>query len=142
MKIWLLLTLLVLTCINSAKIMPTPGSDVLVFDNLKDNSKISLSVGKSIDILIKGNPTTGYGWYLDNVEEINKEVLYPLNLTKENSSKNFVTNEHPKGFVGVGGNYHFLFNGVGPGTVKLVFVYKRPWETKPINKLRYTVEVT
>jgi predicted secreted protein len=81
-------------------------------------------------ITMRGNPTTGYGWYLKNANELNEDVLIPKNLNEHNTAKDYVTDEHPEGMVGVGGSYKFKFlcNKASEENVDLVFEYKRPWE--------------
>jgi predicted secreted protein len=100
---------------------------------------ITAQAGSIFTIKVSGNPTTGYGWYLKNKAELtNSEVLVASNLNQYGSG-DYITNPHPEGMVGVGGNYYFKFNAKAPGNVQLIFEHKRPWETEVLKT--YTVNV-
>ena len=118
------------------------NNNILTCDNLADNSTINLKVDQTIDIVLKGNPTTGFTWILKNAQDLNKSVLNPLNLSEENSSNTYKSSNIRPGYTGVGGNYHFHFNGVTEGKVNLEFVYKRSWEDSISDNIIYNVEVS
>jgi predicted secreted protein len=85
--------------------------------------------GEQFDLIIGGNATTGYGWYLKEVDQ----KLKALNLN-EYKSADYVTDPHPEGFVGVPGKYHFKFEALEAGEAVLEFTYQRPWENDSFKK--------
>ena len=99
----------------------------------KEGGKVELKVenDKEFNIILEGNPSTGYSWTMDNVEEIkNSGVIEILNLDKYNSGE-YVQDACEEGMCGVGGTYYFKFKvkeGNGKELPKLIFKYKRPWE--------------
>merc|ERR1712232_642501 len=77
---------------------------------------------------IKGNPTTGYQWFL--AEEIQEdESLLATNLKEDRSTKEYIFGISGDKMMGAGGHFYFTFKGQRAGTYPLVFVHKRPWET-------------
>jgi predicted secreted protein len=116
-------------------------------DNDQSNSMdVSVESGKEFSIKIRGNPTTGYGWYLKNAEAIsNSAVLKAKNLNEYESTNDYKTDPHAAGMVGVPGSYYFTFEATASAGKKeaLTFVYKRPWEkeTEPIYTLTVNVSI-
>ena len=95
------------------------------------NNKVfisSLTMNQTLVIKIHGNPTTGYGWYLENYQNLNSSGLNPLNLNEYGSTDEYKTDPHPAGFVGVPGSYYFRFQPIkSQVSLNLVFINKRPW---------------
>lgn len=109
--------------------------------NNKEVIHVTAKLNTTLDIRVKGNPSTGYNWYLENAEEIiNAKVLTPLNLTNRHGSKNFVQNAHTQGAIGVGGSYSFQFLPSANGRATISLIYKRPWLKN--SEKTYTLEVT
>lgn len=88
------------------------------------------SKGKTASITLKGNPTTGYEWtYSFSNEGVLKE-----------KSNNYITDN--ENLTGSGGKYDFVFEGEKEGTTKIIFEYKRSWETEePLYTLTYEITV-
>ena len=83
--------------------------------------------GEEIEILLKGNVTTGYNWILENATDL-KDVI-PLNISEHNTGE--YSSENSQGLMGAPGVSKFKFrinSSTTTETPKLV--YKRPWETK------------
>ena len=100
---------------------------------------INTKAGSTFTIKVSGNPTTGFGWYLKNKEELTKsQVLVASNLNEYGSAE-YYSDPHPEGMVGVGGNYYFKFKANAAGNVMLIFEHKRPWEKEVLTT--YTVKV-
>lgn len=103
---------------------------------------ITAKAGDTFTIKIRGNPTTGFGWFLENRDNLDNSVIQPLNLNEHGSSRDYITDEHPEGMVGVGGYYYFKFKGMKAGAnVTLRFVNKRPWETSAIRSVDVNVNL-
>ena len=102
--------------------------------------------GQKFIIEVEGNPTTGYIWFLDDVEKINKELIFPLNLNEKNSVDpyNYKTDDESEihKIRGSGGLYHFKFQAhdTNSGSEVLKFIYKRPWTAEnEVKKLKYDI---
>jgi inhibitor of cysteine peptidase len=98
----------------------------------KDNGQtIKLVKGDTLEIMLKGNPTTGYGWSIDLID---KSVIQ---MVEENYK---IDNER---VVGSGGVYSFLFEVVAPGDTTLRLIYSRPFEkdVPPVEVFEIKVEV-
>lgn len=105
----------------------------------EDSPHFTAKTNEEFILKVRGNPTTGYSWYLSkNSDEKN---LKCLNLNKYNSSENYVVDKHPPGFVGVGGTFYFKFQGVKEGNYDVILVKKRPWEPEPIQTKTVKVEI-
>ncbi|MBO4318976.1 MAG: protease inhibitor I42 family protein [Treponema sp.] len=81
-------------------------------------------------IEMEGNPTTGYTW----VYTIEDESIVCLEQkTKYLGSRNM---------SGAPSLFTYTVISLKPGTTKITFEYKRPWEDKPAEKTKtYTVTV-
>ncbi len=106
-----------------------------------DDPLTEFNVNKNLDFIIKvkGNPTTGYGWFLKKNSYDGK--LTCTNLDKYNSSKDFIVNDHPPGWTGVGGVYYFMFKGLETGLYELEFINKRPWEETNYRERRINIQI-
>ena len=110
------------------------------------NKELKVEDNNEFHVLLAGNPSTGFGWYMSNTNNVkNSNVVEILNLN-EHGSCDYVTNAHPPGMVGVGGVYYFKFkvkNGAGKELPKLTFEYKRPWEkdVPPHGKTEITLKL-
>lgn len=89
------------------------------------------------DIVLKGNPSTGYSWQCDaaNGDAFVKVVSqYRLDWQPDGD------NDIPP--PGTAGRYFFALNGVAAGEETLTFTYKRIWEdAEPLYTLVYHVRV-
>lgn len=126
---------LVLACL-AAVVLAAPTDARRV--NLPTDQVVNLLVGQKLELVIAGNPTTGYNW---------KSVAVPEGL-KEVGEPQYVQDpaDGPDGQrrLGVGGRFIFTFVATKPleGVVKLA--YARPWEkdTPPVQTAEVRVRVT
>jgi len=90
---------------------------------------IDLREGERLEVTLSGNPTTGYSWELDSVDE---SILRSLGKPRYAASS---------GATGSGGEFIFAFEAKAPGKTELRLVYCRPWEkgTKPAESFAVTV---
>lgn len=111
---------------------------------LSPTSSTVATIKKNTDLIIKlkGNPTTGYGWYLENANQLDN-AIQANNLSSTGSALDYVKDPAPAGYVGVGGTYNFEFTALDVAdNVSLRFVYKRPWELTTANKITVTLKIT
>jgi len=90
-----------------------PGKIILTEDD--DGTKVKLIRGQVLEASLEGNPTTGYTW---EVEELNERVLQQLGSEFKPQSN----------LPGAPGTVTFRFKAVGKGQAQLKLIYHRPWE--------------
>lgn len=106
----------------------------------------NVKVGTTLEIKLKGNPSTGFSWYL---EYDKLSILNPLNIKeKEFKGRNLKFTEDYEqnptsipGMVGVGGVLTFLFLVEKEGKEEFNIVYKRYFEenVEPFKTIKVTV---
>lgn len=113
--------------------MTKDGTEAITrpFSEVDSERKIVLSVGRTFEIVLPSNPTTGYTWTL---------VSDNPNVVAEQSNK-YVSDV--SGRVGVGGNTTWSLKARSHGEAVLVFTYQRPWEENvaPTKTVTFTVSV-
>ena len=115
------------------------GEEIFLLKYQKDYPlKIKTTSGKFFTIKIRGNPTTGYGWYLENPTQ-NKKFLKAFDLNEQNESIHYIPDKVPPGWTGGGGFYYFRFLALSSGEVTLIFNNKRPWD--PNSSHTYSLNV-
>ena len=89
-----------------------------------------MSVGDTLAIALKGNPTTGYRWELLSV---NKAVLKAMGEPDYETSSNA---------MGAGGTFVFKFKAVAAGSSPVKLVYHRTFEVDTPPTKAFGVKVT
>ncbi len=91
---------------------------------------VTLKVGQKLVLTLEGNPSTGYGW---EVAQVDAAVLAPQGEPEYTAAANI---------PGSGGVFVFRFTAQAVGSTPLVLGYSRPFEpnTPPIEV--FTVEIT
>lgn len=94
-------------------------------------NQIALNAGESFDVVLAGNPTTGYQW---EVAESDASIVKQADKAKFESSSTA---------IGAGGHFTFRFTAVGAGQTPLQLVYRRPFEkgTPPVQTFEIRVVV-
>lgn len=93
-----------------------------------DGMRVDLETGDEVELVLPGNPTTGYTWVVTDAPSILEQV----------DEARFVAESDR---IGAGGEFHFRFKATEPGTAQLVLVYERPFEeTEPLDA--FEIEVT
>ena len=102
--------------------------------NAPDGARIAITRGGELKVVLDANVTTGFQW---NTPSQPAPVLSPIGkriyVGKSAESRN----------VGAGGMNIFRFRADNPGTITLVFDYRRVWETTvaPAKTVQYVVVV-
>lgn len=99
-----------------------------------DNGKtVAVAVGKSLNIVLKGNATTGFQWQVDKIDG---------NGVQQVGKMDYAPDKNPGKMVGVGGKYVYHFKVVKPGKTKISMSYARPWEkdTPPAQKYEVVID--
>jgi inhibitor of cysteine peptidase len=93
-----------------------------------DGMRIELKTGEEVELVLPGNPTTGYEWVV---------IEAPPNLQQVDEPE-FVPESD---LIGAGGEFHFRFKATEPGTAQLSLSYERPFEeVEPLDA--FEIEVT
>merc|ERR1712232_1237470 len=110
--------------------------------SLQDLTQVlKLSPGETINYPLDSNPTTGFNWY-PNISDCVKEKFLQLYSKEKPINYTYVQDDHPKGWVGVGGKMIFhiqssllpkdqnssLYMAQKKKGCKIKFSYVRPWE--------------
>ena len=94
-----------------------------------NDSSVEISTADTFEVVLEGNPTTGFGWIVEEGDAAIVEV------TGEPSF------EPQSDLVGAPGEFTFVFEGQSPGTTTLVLNYRRSFETAPPEQT-FSVTVT
>lgn len=93
---------------------------------------VVLAKGRTLVVVIAGNPSTGYQWEL--VGPVDGAVL------AQEGRAEFVAGAPD--LVGAPGEYRFTFKAIGQGTTGIGMKYVRPWEQDKAPAAKATVNVT
>ena len=126
--------------VDFSKELPlSEGEHVLEFD---------VKLKQTIEILLEGNPTTGYTWLISKNEN-SFSILKPLNLHSIGEDNlltgKYVTNQkvdkNGYAIMGAGGKYSFKFEVESKGVQELEIYYSRLWENNsPYSKVKLIVK--
>jgi predicted secreted protein len=92
---------------------------------------IELRAGAALEIVLPGNPTTGYHW---EIAKVNSRILGLMGEIEYLS----VSDK-----AGAGGEFVLHFEALSPGRTDLLLIYQRPFEVdrEPENVFEITVNV-
>ena len=91
----------------------------------------TVKVGDTIEVVIPGNPTTGFSWTAALAEK-------DAGLVQQVGEPAYAADS---ALVGAGGIYTFTFKAAAKGEALLKLVYARPWESVEPEKT-FTVTLT
>ena len=124
-------------------LMPT---STLTVPNDATSLSMVVEQGEVFNVLLNGNPTTGYQWMLENNDQLSVDVVRALNVNERNVGEYVKASSTNSGnsMVGVGGYYNFKFKAGKPSNdlITLNFVYKRLWESKPAKQVQVKVQIS
>lgn len=93
---------------------------------------VALAKGRTLVVVIAGNPSTGYRWEL--ADSVKGAVL------SQDEHVEFVAGRSD--LVGAPGEYRFTFKAVGLGKTTVSLKYIRPWEKNTPAAATATIHVT
>ena len=124
-----------LLAVLAAAVLAAPTDAVRV--NLPTDRPVEVAVGQKLELVIAGNPTTGYSWSAAVLPEGVTQVGEPVFVQDPADAPG----EQRR--VGVGGRFILTFvgNKATEGVIKLV--YTRPWEkdVAPVQSAEVKVRV-
>ncbi len=109
----------------------TPAAATRRLTESDAGGSIALRVGDKLEVVLSGNPTTGYQWEIGAGDAA---ILRP------SGEPLFVADSSA---VGSGGKFTFSFEAVGAGQTGLKLIYHRPFEkgVPPLQTFQVTVTV-
>lgn len=106
------------------------GADTTRLTKTDDGRAIALAAGDTLIVELEGNPTTGYTWELEAIDE---SILSLVGEPDYRSDSDL---------VGSPGAFTFTFEAAEPGETALRLVYLRPWEdVEPIQTFSVSITV-
>ena len=91
------------------------AAPVQTFTDPQSGSEVTLRPGGKLNLKLDSNPTTGYFWYLKDIDASQIDQL----------SDEYVADPAPEGLVGSGGHQLFVFEALSTGKSNLVLSYER-----------------
>lgn len=91
------------------------AAPVQTFTDPADGTDVTLRPGGKLQLKLDSNPTTGYYWYLKDIDASQIDEL----------SEDYVADPAPEGIVGSGGHQMFVFEALSTGKSKLKLSYER-----------------
>ncbi|MEO0449501.1 MAG: protease inhibitor I42 family protein [Pseudomonadota bacterium] len=91
------------------------AAPVQTFTDPESGTDITLRPGGQLRLKLESNPTTGYFWFLKDIDASQIDQL----------SDDYVADPAPEGMVGGGGHQLFVFEALSTGRSKLVLSYQR-----------------
>ena len=131
----LFILIVALVAIGSAGCGDSAASagDPLKLVETDNGGHFTVKAGDTIEVVVAGNPTTGYEW-----TALNDDAAL-LKLVGEPA---YVADETDDDIVGSGGTYTFTFTAAGAGEATIELWYARPWESvQPLRTFEVTVTI-
>lgn len=91
------------------------AAPVQTFTDPADGTDITLRPGGKLNLKLDSNPTTGYYWYLKDIDASKLDQL----------SEDYIADPAPEGLVGSGGHQMFVFEALAKGKSTLQLSYER-----------------
>jgi inhibitor of cysteine peptidase len=122
----------VLNRIQAAALITRAMGAQFRLDSEDSGTTITVKVGDIIQVVLKGNPTTGYTW-TPSLSEQDASILEQMGEPGYVSDSNL---------IGAGGTYTYRFKALKAGEATLKLVYARVWESvPPLETFSVTVKV-
>ena len=103
---------------------------VVVVTKADADKAVTVSPGQRLEVVLDGNPSTGYTWTVASAPEFLKSEGEPT-----------FASEAESGVVGAGGKQTLAFSVTATGKGPLSLTYLRPWETGTPPAETFKVEV-
>ncbi|MEL6693839.1 MAG: protease inhibitor I42 family protein [Pseudomonadota bacterium] len=91
------------------------AAPVQTFTDPQSGTEVTLRPGGKLNLKLDSNPTTGYFWYLKDIDASQIDQL----------SDTYNADPAPEGLVGSGGHQLFVFEALSTGKSNLVLSYER-----------------
>ncbi len=91
------------------------AAPVQTFADPDSGTTVTLRPGGKLNLKLDSNPTTGYYWYLKDIDASRVDQL----------SEDYIADPAPEGITGSGGHQLFVFEALNLGKSDLVLSYER-----------------
>jgi predicted secreted protein len=105
------------------------AADVVTISAIDNGSRVELAAGQVLDVVLEGNPTTGYQWLVDSID---RAVL------RETGDWDFAPSSDADG---AGGLVTLHFQAAAPGETELKLTYRQSWDNETPPAETYSVQV-
>ncbi|MCR9194621.1 MAG: protease inhibitor I42 family protein [Hyphomonas sp.] len=106
------------------------AAPVQTFTDPESGTTVTLRPGGKLNLKLDSNPTTGYYWYLKDIDASRVDQL----------SEDYFADPAPEGVTGSGGHQMFVFEALQIGKTDLVLSYERsPQDVAETLKLKIKV---
>lgn len=107
------------------------GREMMRVNENENGHTIYLKTGDALEVMLRGNPTTGYTW---NVEHLDSAIL-------KQGASDFIS---ASGGLGSAGTELLRFEAIAAGQTILTLHYARPFEKKltPAQSFKLTIVVS
>lgn len=124
-------TLIILVSVLLCVSLTACGGKNIRIAEAYNGQTLSLKQGDTLTLSLAGNPTTGYNWELN---ELDQSILEQQGETEYKAGSTL---------LGAGGVYTFTFKAVAPGSTTLMVIYYRSFEkdVPPIDTFEMTITV-
>jgi inhibitor of cysteine peptidase len=113
----LLISINILLLVGCGAAQPSTPNEVHLTEKGGDcGSSVELNTGDSLELVLEGNPTTGYTWEIESNDPAVLEPTGEPEFTPDSEA------------LGAGGIYTFRFSAIANGKVTLRLIYRRPFE--------------
>ena len=112
-----------------------------ILDQNIEKKDLEIPEYSTVSLKLVGNPGTGFGWYLENKEDLLKANIKPLNLNEYLSVEFSKPNDDNK-LLGQNGYYDFQFKLLpGAENSSIKFIYKRYNVTENSKPLAVNIKI-
>ncbi len=106
------------------------AAPVQTFTDPENGTAVTMRPGGKLNLKLDSNPTTGYYWYLKDIDASRVDQL----------SEDYFADPAPEGLTGSGGHQMFVFEALQIGKSDLVLSYERsPQDVAETLKLKIKV---
>jgi inhibitor of cysteine peptidase len=105
------------------------SSKTVKVDDSMNGQTITVKQGETIVVTLAGNPTTGFGW---TVKDLDTTILSQIGDYSYKADSNL---------IGAGGVFTYQFKAEAAGTTTLKLDYARSWETDVAPEQTFAVTV-
>ncbi len=129
MKIHFILIISIVLLITLINCSPTT---IIIKEN-SQKEKYSLRKGDIVEVILNANPSTGYKWQIENIDNSKLKMV----------DETYTAEKVNRDIVGSGGNKIYLFKALKKGNTVIEFKYSRPFEKElpPVKKFHINLDI-
>lgn len=113
--------------------MESPIPEAVNVTETDNGSQVSLGLGQELVVRLGANPSTGYRWQVDEVDE---SILKQVGMAQYTPA-----DPGSSPLPGQAGQETMRFEAASAGQTRLVLAYRRPWEGDVEVEKTFTLQV-